>query len=402
MLGAEQEAAVEAARAWWHKGSPESQSFTLTGYAGTGKTTLVQHIVDELAPRDVVYGAFTGKATQVLRDRNGVDANTIHSLIYIPRQSVKQKLLELEGKYYRELNPFKRSKLKDSIREEQKRANSPGWVPRKLEESRLKTADLIVLDEVSMIETPLGRDLMSYEVPVLALGDPMQLPPINGETYFDLDNPNAHLTEIHRSAKDSIVTKVATAVRKRGSYGLKPDLGLVTTPGESLVNAQVLVGRNATRFHWNQLIRTAKGFSEPLPQQGEKIIVLANNYEYGVRNGEMFTVENEPEDPDDEGVLQLEVRGTGKEQQLVKLPVWSMGFTDGKEGEDFAKQAGRGDVCAATFGYAITTHKAQGSQWPEVLVIDESAVFRDKRKQWIYTAVTRAQESIKVLRPRFS
>jgi exodeoxyribonuclease-5 len=80
----------------------------------------------------------------------------------------------------------------------------------------------------------------------------------------------------------------------------------------------------------------------------------------------------------------------------VDIPVWRYGF-QGQDGETRARAFGIGDVAAASYAYVITVHKAQGSQWPRVLVIDESHVFdrmQGTGQRWLYTAVTRASEQV--------
>ena len=49
------------------------------------------------------------------------------------------------------------------------------------------------------------------------------------------------------------------------------------------------------------------------------------------------------------------------------------------------------------YGYALTVHKAQGSQWDDVIVFDESWAFREHRHRWLYTAITRASQRLTVV-----
>jgi exodeoxyribonuclease-5 len=392
------------------------QVFRLFGYAGTGKTTLARHIIDHLGIQRVSYGAFTGKAAYVLRTKGCEGASTVHSLIYQPVEKVREHLNQLRAKLVEVTDPFERAELLADIKREQAKADSPDWILR--EESELEYTALLVLDEVSMVGERMAKDLLSYRCKVLCLGDPAQLPPVDGGGYFINADADHLLTDIHRSALDSPVTRMATAIRnsERGQrdYGVPGrdgDSGRVhrLTLAELLAFDQVLVGRNATRWQAVHLLRALRGLTGA-PQAGDRIIILANSSEADVFNGQQFEVlSSAPADREDR--CRLLVRDDeGWERWLT---TWAAGFAD-LEGEKQAKRDGRGTVVAATFGQAITTHKSQGSQWPRVLVIDESSVFygaayREHTKagadaevaaveahrngcRWLYTAVTRAAE----------
>lgn len=391
------------------------QVFRLFGYAGTGKTSLARHIVDQLGIQRVSYAAFTGKAAYVLRSKDCDGASTVHSLIYQPVEKVRARLNELRAKQAEVTDPFERAELAAEIKREQAKADSPDWILR--EESELEHSSLLVLDEVSMVGERMAKDLLSFGCKVLCLGDPAQLPPVDGGGWF-INAPADHLlTEIHRSALDSPVTRIATAIRNSqpgsrdyGVAGADGDSGRIdrVSVAQLLAFDQVLVGRNATRWQAVHLLRALRGLSGP-PQRGDRMIVLANSSEAEVFNGQQFDVlDTMPADREDRH--QLLVRDDeGFERWLT---TWACGFHD-LEGEKTAKREGRGTIVAATFGQAITTHKSQGSQWPRVLVIDESSVFygaayREHAKtagagvaaieghvngrRWLYTAVTRASE----------
>lgn len=409
----QQTEAIDRITDWFAGDGP--QVFRLFGYAGTGKTTLARHIVDQLGIR-ALYAAFTGKAAYVLRTKGCDDASTVHSLIYQPVEKVRARLDELRAKLPTVTDPFERTQLRDEIRREQAKVDSPDWILR--DETELEYAPLLVLDEVSMVGERMARDLLSYGCRVLCLGDPAQLPPVDGGGYFINAAPDHLLTEIHRSALDSPVTRMATAIRssdpgdrKYGVGGRDGESGRLDrlSVADLLSFDQVLVGRNATRWQAVHLLRALRGLTGQRPQPGDRIIALANSAEAEVFNGQQFDVlDSAAGDRDDR--YRLFVRDDeGNERWLA---AWAAGFHD-LEGEKQAKRDGRGTVIAATFGQAITTHKSQGSQWPRVLVIDESSVFygaayREHAKtmgaaaaaieghvngrRWLYTAVTRAAE----------
>jgi exodeoxyribonuclease-5 len=427
-LAPQQAEAVDKVTQWYT--DRQRQVFRLFGFAGSGKTYLARYLVEQLGVRNAIYAAFTGKAAYVLRTKGCPDARTIHSLIYLPSEKARAKLRELKEQLDQELDPATRDILARQIRVEEMRLESPDWILRDPDETDLAGADLLVVDEVSMVGENMAADLLSYDVPTLVLGDPAQLPPVDGGGWF-IDAPADHLlTDIHRSALDSPVTRLATAVRGAavgdrcyGMPGLDGDSGRTEaiTVADLLAADQVLVGTNATRWQAIHLLRALHGQVGDLPVPGDRIIVLANSSDAEVFNGQQFDVITSEPDERNEAQLLLVVEDDESTRRL--LTTWRAGFTS-LEGEKQAKRDGRGGVVAATYGQAITVHKAQGSQWDRVLVVDESGVFanieaktraRVRREaglpdrgesaaaghlagqRWTYTAVTRAARQVSVI-----
>lgn len=405
----------------WYKES-DKQVFRLFGYAGTGKTTLARHIVDSLGVR-ALFAAFTGKAAYVLRCKGCDSAQTIHSLIYQPVEKVRKRLDELHIQFASETDPTERAMLTRAIATEEEKLQTPDFILR--EDSLLTGAPLLVLDEVSMVGERIAADLLSFGTKVLCLGDPAQLPPVEGGGYFINAQPDHLLTEIHRSALDSPVTRLATSVRQSppgdrtlGMPGMDGDSGRTLAVGRDQLAEfdQVLVGTNKTRWKAIHLLRGAKGLTGAVPQPGDRIIGLANSPEADIFNGQQFTVLEAGAtrtNSDRIGLLVEDDSGVARQ-----LTTWLAGYT-GVEGEKQAKREGRGTIAATTFAQAITCHKSQGSQWDRVLVVDESWIFARAAAQdaitaghaplaasaaghlngqrWLYTAITRAAERVVVI-----
>ncbi|MCK5358767.1 MAG: AAA family ATPase, partial [Elusimicrobiales bacterium] len=241
----------------WHANPDKNQSVTLGGYAGTGKTTLIAIFRKEISKlkenkkekKDkkirVGFCSYTGKAAQNLKaiiKESGVSVSgdtisTIHGLIYNPIESSNGIIT--------------------------------GWT-KKEELER----DLIIVDEASMVDGPIWNDLLSYNIPVIAVGDHGQLPPISGN--FNLmEKPEILLTEIHRQAKHNPIIKISEFARKTGiippkEYGdgvakyLRSDPEAQERSGELLESynkdTMILCGYNSTRVKINQFIRASLGF----------------------------------------------------------------------------------------------------------------------------------------------
>jgi exodeoxyribonuclease V len=407
ILSNSQGKAVDSIKAWFHH--RDKQVFRLFGYAGTGKTTILQDVIGELGLADtqVAYAAFSGKAAVVMR-KNNLPATTIHSLIYRVSMA-SDEVIEREEKI---LAQMKKDKVERKLILEQRRKlnnlRKPGWHLN--EDSDAANASLIVIDEVSMVDRKLGEDLMSFGVPILVVGDPGQLPPVrdeNGEGFFMRDRPDVMLREIHRQALDSPIIRLATMVRTGqpipyGKYGKGvrkvPIINKTTT---YLKYDQVIVGRNVTRYNLNREIRTALGFQGRFPKgELEKIICLKNNYDTGLINGMFLVLRNVDKFGNGKNYLEADVHDEDGNLLLPGAVIYNGEFIQHYKfrrtriEDDWKIRRG---FVEATYGWAITCHKAQGSQWNKVMVIDESRSFRNLRRQWLYTAITRAEERLTIV-----
>jgi len=425
--GAQQAVALDAIEDWY-RNSPE-QIFGLFGFAGTGKTTCSCHAVDRLGLTSVSAGAYTGKAAHVMRTRGGwPQASTLHSLIYQPVggedaeiQRLKAELILAKSAVDKATSQDAREALEEDKAELERQLAIELSKPKKLrftlkEDSELLDAQLLVVDEVSMVDTEMAQHLLSFGMKTLVLGDPMQLPPVGGAGFFTLREPDALLTEVHRTALDSPITRIATAIRAAdpadkllGVHGSDDGNGRYGRPGDITRYDQVICGTNRTRWRLINMIRDALGLYGPKPLRGDRIIILANSKDLAVFNGQQFMVVDSKTDPEDAKGEKYLLQVVDDEGNQRELRVWADGFID-QQGEKSVGLQGRGMTAAATFAQAITCHKSQGSEWSKVLIVDESNVFRSIRlksakgdpaqvakahaeaRSWLYTAVTRASD----------
>ena len=359
----QQDAALLAVSRWLKAGEP--QLFRLFGYAGTGKTTLARHIA-ESADGGVVFAAYTGKAAHVMRNKGAVGAGTIHSLIY-------------------------RARGEDE--------NGPTFVLNN--DSEAGKVALVVIDECSMVDEAIGVDLLSFGTPVLVLGDPAQLPPVAGGGYFTSAEPDVMLTEVHRQAADDPIIRMSMVIREggvleQGSYGGSRVVGRDEIEQEEVLAAdQVLVGRNNTRRTYNARIRQLLERTGPVPVAGDTLVCLRNDRKRGLLNGSLWKVDRarKPRKGLLRYTLSPEDGEIGKRRTVVSI---NPAFFDGTAAALPFAERRRSDEF--DFGYVLTVHKAQGSQWDDVMLFDESFAFREHRARWLYTGITRAATRVTVVR----
>ena len=362
-----QDAALGAVGAWLkakpgQAGTP--QVFRLFGYAGTGKTTLARHLAQEVDGK-VLFAAFTGKAALVMRSKGCERASTIHSLIYKTRESGEEV------------------------------PNFDLW-----DDAPASKAALIVIDECSMVDAELGRDLMSFGVPLLVLGDPAQLPPIQGGGFFTETTPDAMLTEVHRQAQDNPIIRLSMDIREGrelepGRYGESEIVTRDRLDSQRVIEAdQVLVGRNATRRAYNMRMRLRRGFKGELPATGDKLVCLRNNKRKGLFNGGLWQVKEKPAAKRGQIISLRLLPDEGFAGKGIKVSVRPECFAGNIEQVEWQMRKPYDEF---DYGYVLTVHKAQGSQWDDVVLFDESGVFGESRARWLYTGVTRAAQRLTVV-----
>ena len=365
----------------------------ISGFAGTGKSTLVSYIIDALDVEEnkVAYVSFTGKAAEVLRKKGNKNATTLHKLLYdsFPRPA---------GGFYRKPKP-------------------------QLEQT------VVVVDEISMVPKTLVDLLFKYKVYVICLGDPFQLPPIDkNEDNHLLDHPHIFLDEIMRQEAESEIIQLTMKIRNHEPIDYFQGNEVQILPKEQLNTGmlmwadQVLTATNAKRIAINNQIRELLGYGSE-PEEGDKVICLRNYWDdcnilgdplvngtigkivapfrtwreiprfvkSDIRKFDIIQCNFES----DEGTyvdtcIDRKMLLTGE-----KCCDWRLSYQLGKLRPRY------GEIVPKEFayGYAITCHKAQGSEWDKVLVIEETFPFdKEEHARWLYTACTRASEKLIVIK----
>ena len=351
----------------------------ISGFAGTGKSSIINYFIENNDLMDKTrFVTFTGKASLVLQNK-GLPATTIHRLIY------------------------------DAFRN--KRTGKFIFVKKEVLDWRIK---LLVVDEVSMVPANLLRDLMSFNIPIVALGDPGQLEPI-GEDNGLLKKPDFFLDEIHRQAADNSIIRLSMLVREGRALPIITEDPFVKVLDKKDLNIgmlqwadQILCGKNNTRRTINADMRKALGHSGTYPNVGEKVICLRNYWdnindsEDPLINGTigMVTHVKKPKYDDPTNILfedvLMNVRADYSDSPWEHVQTDSNIF---KGFAPFSKQHPRSNKMyhEFDFGYAITVHKAQGSEFEKVLVFEER-LGGGSHARWLYTAITRASDRIVIIR----
>lgn len=356
--------------------------YVLAGIAGSGKSTLVSYLIDDLAIEEVVTATYTGMAASVLMKKGNENSSTIHRLIY------DTKVIE-----------DSKTKKKSFITE------------LKPKES-LNHIDLIIIDEYSMVPDKMLDDILSFEKPVLFLGDPCQLPPIFGDNRLEYD---FFLDEPHRQALDNPILLIANYARngefdkiRLGTYGDTVRVLSRLDFDEDCIfkSDQIICGKNATVRDLNLFYRSEfLGFQDNLIRSDEKIMCLANNWE--LDNGKGFSLVN--------GLIgrasNIRVKNKTKIYELDFTPngidMFKNVVVDKLSFEDKALDRKTellrlplidavGKLNDFIYAYAITTHKSQGSEFPYVTFFPEML---DKKNYYrlFYTGVTRASEKLDII-----
>lgn len=416
----------------WYKDNPLQQHFYLGGYAGTGKSTLLPVLIDalDLDPSDIAFMAPTGKAARVMREKLKqadvfAECKTIHSSIYLPGSQKADVLERQRDQLERQLDAY--NEQGEQAPEEM--MNKWRILNAELEEAYIEnegpkfflnvespvfSRKLMICDEASMVGTRIAEDLYKMGVPLVAIGDPGQLPPVKDEAGLTDREPDYFLTEIHRQALDNPIIYLSMLVRegkdiKLGNYGdavrvvRRRDDDLTFNPD---VNVQVLVGTHKKRWRLNEGIRKMLGYTSSGPCAGEPLLVCKNSRNTPSLINGMPVVCTEDVGDLVEGIASFPL-SIEEEDGTKRIVQACQGLFE----ENFLRQQG-GFTCTPQaaykarklaehidFGWTMTVHKSQGSSWPVVVLHDESGVFREHARKHLYTGITRASEKLMIVQP---
>lgn len=366
----EQWAAIKAIVAWY--ADPDAkQVFYLAGYAGTGKSTVYEFVRRELerhGAKDIVTCAYTGKAANVLRRKGTPSAMTIHAAVYVVDEN------ERTGKLGFTKNQF----------------------------GPAAGADLIALDECSMVDDDMAEDLLSFGKRVLVMGDPGQLPPINGPGAFTAGEPDVFLREVHRQAAESPILRLATMARcgeaiPVGDYGMGVRVQRLTKDTAEDVyreGTQPICGIHTARQKITAEYRKRLGFTGQAPMAGERLMCMKNDRTVGIFNGGQGVALKSRTTLS--GLLRMEIQMEDVDDPLEDTVVTPFHFE--KHFDPNVPWVRHQGAKEFDWGYVLTCHKAQGSEWPHVSIVDDSGAFRQERHRWLYTAITRASEGLTLLK----
>ena len=381
---------------WYNSDHRFTRPFVIHGYAGTGKSTLTKQALNELEkagldPNQISLAAPTGKAAQVLSRKSGRLATTIHSLMYKPMTEYLEELKYELTNILEGLDPTEDYDSYPRVKAIHEEIKGLEVGDPRFSKQEVKKKGLIVVDEKSMVDTRIARDLLEQNIPLLLIGDPFQLPPIKSEASFQEFDEDVLLTQIMRqSGEGSGIVLAAQDIR----LGNDPHNGEGFTLAprgsvekESFMAADVVIcGKNIRRRNTNLWFRKNLEYPDLDIVAGEKIICTKNNKNtvtssglVGFFNGETFVVDKVLYQKGNDIYLDL-VDCTGRLIRGVR--VWKPYFFD----EDDKKVPfGR---LQFQFAYAITCHKSQGSEFESIIVDAEWPGSHYDR--WLYTAVTRA------------
>ena len=363
-----------------------SQPFVLGGYAGTGKSTLIsiiRLILNKKRPDwHVAFASFTGKATRVLhsklKDQGAIIAkdriSTLHSFLYAPVMGDGGQI--------------------------------NGWIRK----SKFPY-QLLIVDEASMITSDIWRDIELTGVPVLAVGDHGQLPPINS-SFRIMEEPDYRLETIHRQAADSAILEVARLARENGGIPVKKFSDGVVKFDSQTNEAQVMIsdffqtyqddtlfltGFNNSRIQINASIRAAQWKNPDMPESGDHVVCLKNDWELGIYNGMTGKLQNIQVAKTENGeTLSYEGEVVDDLGNVIYSGLLAAQQFQHPTTLKFSKTQQREIGQLFDYGYALTVHKAQGSQARKVIVIEERSKHMSDEdwRRWLYTAVTRAEEEL--------
>jgi len=418
-LTEEQAKAVDAIAKWYY--FKNNEPLVVVGAGGTGKSSIISTFIEilGLSSFTTAFVTFTGKAASVLIKKGNKRAKTIHQLIYDPELDKDGNIIGFK----------KKQRLTEAL-------------------------NLIVVDEYYMVDDAIMTDILSYGVPVICLGDKYQLPPPSGKiNSLAKRKPDIELTQILRQAKDSPIIYLATKARNHerirvGNYGdnvrvISKD-SLTSEDLKFMMTAdQIICGKNDTVKKLNNFYRRKFLKIDPeltLPQLGEKLICLRNNWniKFNVNNfdinlvnglglkyikhsafdgpdynkfdecGSFYAVPDfaEPSDITISNISLIHYDGLAFKYGLFsdaeikdEKNIAEYGYAEVLKKRKYfgsMNKSAYNNYNLLNYGYAITTHKSQGSSWNKVFLLFEpfSSPSKDLYWQQLYTGISRAETEL--------
>jgi exodeoxyribonuclease V len=382
-------------------------AFRLNGEAGTGKTFLVKEFIKVLKENklSVATVAFTGKASSRLQELTGVPSCTIHRLIY-------------DFSSMSDIKYFESSEDESKAYDENRTLN------------QVISKECIIIDEYSMLSREIIKDMIDLGKILIFVGDLNQLAPIGEETItndefndmFKNEIPTYELTDPLRQDIYNPILSLARKV-KNGLLTLKefdtdhelsmakvrvskdPKLDPILFSRDENI---IITYTNRLKNQLNRAVRKSLKFKNLL-EIDEKIIIMQNNKENALFNGEMYRILEVGEQQQHLGFKYCSITiDVGDTDRVVRqrINVWLNPLEDGiyryqttqeQQQDKYEQYKMFKSLTQIAYGYAITCHKAQGSEWETVYIRYDDCKYDKKR--WLYTAITRAKSKciIKIL-----
>ena len=382
-LTSSQTAALESILAGVDAGVP---LLSLSGAAGTGKTTLIKVLADNLLGAEVCTP--TNKAAQVLNSK-GILATTFYKKFYVLEETVDGKPRFISCKKFQ--------------------AENNGGLP----DGKMSHTPILIIDEASMVTSRMIHEMQRMCDTLILVGDHNQLPPVGDRDHpqgiFGSLKHTAELTEVMRQAEGSLILTLADALRRDdASVGkmlrhFEPEGSFQDLVREG---AQMIAFTNKERQRINHVCRRVLGFDQPVPMPGDRMVVT-NNFSEDFINGTVFTVDHFDWDGKN-ALAEIRIGGWTTTMNMVPFIKDQIGSQRLVLEENFDPKDDDELRLEATFAYCLTAHKAQGSEWQDVVVFDQRSLIRkvaenDPRgalspdefaRRWTYTAITRARKNL--------
>ena len=407
-LTSEQESGIDRIGQWLK--DTNAWDFRLGGFAGTGKTFLLSHLINN-HDKKVICCAPTGKAASVLQTRlDGYGVTTVHSALYDPVDPSYEKLHKLEKRLESSKSKKEQSEITLLIENEKQRLMVKDVQWNLKSRINIEPGDLVAIDESSMVTKRMRDDLRQTGAKVLFVGDPGQLPPVGDDGWFFQGQLDHVLQSVQRQAMNSPIIRMSMDVRndafKAIDYQTDPTCCVIgksdAVPELYMEADQIITGKNFTRHSLNRELRKRKGFESRMPVANEKLIILKNERFRGlpIRNGIQCVSMNDTVIDKNKGSYKINLDYEGIELNNVEFydfhcrSNYINNLIEEPRNSKYRKRLRELD-----YAYAITVHKSQGSEWDHVIIEDDRMAVGDAdfRRRWLYTAITRAKERLLVI-----